>query len=152
MNILSPNTQITPTILFSISPIHSQDSPTPQWDKSKKTERKGQQLLLHSQRHHRGCSTSIMQLVMPSTSSSYTPPTLMVRPMPFFFFIMGHGSWLLKFFSIWRQSLIFFRGFFRFRSQLLFICYDFEVKKWFLLITRKVQSSQLKILDRVNRD
>ena len=149
MNILSSNTQFTRTTLFSISAIHSQDSPTRRWDRAKKTERKWQQLLLHSQRHHRRRSTSILQLVMPSTSSSYTPPSLMVKPMSFFFFIMDHGSWLLKSFSFWRQSLIFQR-FFKFRSQLLFICYDFEVKKWFLLVTWKVWPSQLGIPNRVH--
>ena len=146
---LSPNTQFTPTTLFSISPIHSQDSPTPRWDKTKKAETERQQLLLHSQRHYWRLSTSILQLVMSSTSSSYTPPTLMVRLMPLFFFIMGHEYWLLKSFSFWRQSLIFQR-FFRFRSQLLFNCYYFEVEKWFLLVTRKVRPSQLGNPNQVN--
>ena len=76
-----------------------------------------------------------------ATSSSYAPPRL------------GHGldwclssssSWLLRNFSFWRQSLIFQR-FFRFTSRLLILCCDLKVKKWFLLLTRMVQLSQLRI-------
>ena len=116
----------------------------------KNKQREGQQLLLNSQWHHRRRSTSILKLVMPSTSSSYTSPTLMIRLRPFFFFKMGHRSWLLKSYLFWRQSPIFQR-FFQLRSRLLFICYDFEVKKRFLLVTWKVWPSQLGILDQVNR-
>ena len=137
--------------LLSKSLIHLQDSPTPRWEKTE-TSRKRR-------------ATTIVAFPMAPSKALYIhfeisdalnllfciPSTLMVRPMPFFFFIMGHGSWLLKSFSFWRQSLIFQRFFwFKFRS--LFICYDFKVKKWFLLVTRKVLPSQLGRFDLVNSE
>ena len=43
----------------------------------------------------------------------------------FFLFIMGQGSWILKSFYFWRESLIFQR-FLSFESYLLFTCHDLK--------------------------